>query len=41
MALLHCPECGHEISTSAVACPSCGRPLNARPTVQRNVVVTE
>lgn len=27
MSLIHCPECGHEISTAAVACPSCGRPI--------------
>lgn len=31
MALIYCPECGHEISTAAVACPNCGRPLSARP----------
>ncbi|HKP71018.1 MAG TPA: zinc-ribbon domain-containing protein [Pyrinomonadaceae bacterium] len=29
MALIYCPECGHEISTAAVACPNCGRPLSA------------
>ena len=28
MSLIYCPECGHEISSSAVACPSCGRPIN-------------
>ena len=29
MAMIYCPECGHEISTAAVACPNCGRPLSA------------
>lgn len=36
---MHCPECGHEISNSAVACPNCGRPLNVTPVVERKVVV--
>jgi len=40
MALIYCPECGHEISNSAVACPNCGRPVNAEPVVERKVVVT-
>jgi len=39
MSLIYCPECGHEISNSAVACPSCGRPINAQPVVERKVVV--
>jgi hypothetical protein len=39
MALMHCPECGHEISNSAVACPNCGRPIHAEPVVERKVVV--
>jgi hypothetical protein len=29
MALIFCPECGHEVSANAVACPNCGRPLVA------------
>lgn len=43
MALINCPECGHEVSIEAVACPSCGRPLNAPPTpvIQRRVIVAE
>ncbi len=44
MSLLHCPECGHEVSTNAVACPNCARPLNAVPAVpvlERKVVVVE
>ena len=24
MALINCPECGHEVSKKAKACPSCG-----------------
>ena len=38
MSMMHCPECGHEISNSAVACPSCGRPINGIPVVERKVV---
>lgn len=29
MSLIFCPECGHEVSVNAVACPNCGRPLVA------------
>ena len=28
MALVQCPECGKEISDSAVSCPHCGYPLS-------------
>src|SRR4051812_11506718 len=38
MSLLHCPECGHEISENAVACPNCGRPTGVG---ERKVVVME
>lgn len=40
MSLIYCPECGHEISTAAVACPNCGRPLSAPKVVERIPVVT-
>lgn len=29
MALVDCPECGHQISTLAAACPQCGYPIQA------------
>lgn len=32
MALTTCPDCEHQISTSAAACPQCGRPMqSAKP----------
>lgn len=42
MALVNCPECGHEVSNEAMACPNCGRPLAApTPVIRRKVVVAE
>ncbi len=41
MSLLHCPECSHEVSDNAVACPNCGRPLVLAPVVERKIVVME
>jgi hypothetical protein len=41
MSLIYCPECGHEISNAAIACPNCGRPLNPQPFVERKVVVPD
>lgn len=32
MSLMNCPECGHEVSTEAVACPNCGHPFAVHPT---------
>lgn len=29
MAIIKCPECGHEISSEATSCPNCGRPFEA------------
>ncbi len=33
-----CPECGHEISDAAIACPNCGRPIRSTPVVDEVVV---
>jgi hypothetical protein len=38
MPLVHCPECGHEVSLNAVSCPNCGRPI-AAPAAERKVVI--
>ena len=27
MSLLNCPDCNHEVSDAAPACPNCGRPM--------------
>lgn len=40
MSLILCPDCGQEVSTSAVACQHCGRPI-ADATLERNVVIAE
>lgn len=39
MSLIYCPECGHEISQAAIACPGCGRPINAVPPPVDTVVI--
>jgi hypothetical protein len=39
MSLINCPECGHEVSTSAIECPNCGRPLH-RPAAAPDTVIT-
>lgn len=33
MALIKCPDCGKEISSSAKSCPNCGRPLEVKNSV--------
>jgi type II secretory pathway pseudopilin PulG len=38
--MILCPDCGHEVSTAATACPNCGRPF-AKPVIERKVVVAE
>ncbi|MBA2736134.1 MAG: zinc ribbon domain-containing protein [Pyrinomonadaceae bacterium] len=40
MSLTVCPDCGHEISTTATACQNCGRPF-AKPIIERKIVVAE
>ena len=41
--LIHCPECGHENSDTAVACVECGRPIHTAPPpiVERRVIVEQ
>lgn len=31
MALMTCPDCNRQISSSAPACPNCGRPMKSAP----------
>ncbi len=40
MSLVKCPECGHEVATSATACTNCGHPF-ARPVIERKVIVAD
>lgn len=40
MSLLICPDCGNEVSTAAVACPKCGRPM-APPIMEERTVIRE
>ncbi len=40
MALVTCPECGHEISQAAIACPNCGRPINGLAPIRSAVPTT-
>lgn len=40
MSLINCPECGSEISSTAVACPQCGHPI-AAPVVEKRVIVAD
>lgn len=34
MGLTTCPDCNHEVSTAARACPNCGRPLKVAEATQ-------
>ncbi len=38
MSLINCPECGHEISDLAAACPQCGMPITLARTVSSNKI---
>jgi len=35
MALIKCPECGRDVSESAVSCPNCGHPIGQ---VNKNII---
>lgn len=37
MALIKCPECGNEVSSSAASCPKCGYPIANLPSASRNL----
>ncbi|HEX8246689.1 MAG TPA: hypothetical protein VF599_00775 [Pyrinomonadaceae bacterium] len=42
MSLITCPDCQNQISTEAVACPNCGRPMAptiVEPIPQREVII--
>lgn len=45
MALIKCPECGKDVSSSAASCPNCGHPISqAQPketVVEKTTVVKE
>lgn len=44
MSLITCPDCGSAVSTEAVACPKCGRPLApaiVEPLPPREVIIQE
>lgn len=35
--LIKCPDCGHDVSTKANACPNCGCTIYAEPVEKNNV----
>ena len=39
MALIHCSECGREISDRAASCPGCGAPVGASTVSESTAVV--
>jgi uncharacterized membrane protein YdbT with pleckstrin-like domain len=41
MALINCPECGKEVSTSASTCPHCGFPMAGQPVAKPAAVSNE
>ena len=41
MALINCPECGKQVSDKAPACPDCGCPINAVPSVSAPNIAEE
>ena len=30
MAMIKCPECGHQVSDKAKSCPNCGAPIDTK-----------
>lgn len=38
MSLINCPECGNQVSNTAVACPNCGHPLAPAAVESRTVI---
>jgi hypothetical protein len=40
MPLVPCPECGHQVSTQALSCPSCGRMLLSAAAAQASGIFT-
>jgi uncharacterized membrane protein YvbJ len=42
MALIKCPECGHEVSDEALSCPNCGHPFKSiNQITQQSPVIIE
>lgn len=42
MALIQCPDCGGNVSSEAIACPNCARPMKvAAPTITKNEVIKQ
>lgn len=41
MALIDCPECGREVSSSAATCPECAYPLTTSPGITARTVLAE
>ena len=41
MALIHCPECGREVSDLAAACVHCGYPLRTAGIPARYALILE
>ena len=41
MALIKCPDCGRDISDTAVSCPNCGHPINIINQASQKPVVIE
>ncbi len=41
MALIKCDECGKEVSSKAISCPSCGNPIQiSNYSIKKKVVIT-